>query len=75
VERFNGSYRRAILDAYIFRNIEEVRELTERWRTDYNERRPHEELGNMTPQEYKEMLLTGEIRSLGHSVPAAEANP
>ena len=29
----------------------------------------------MTPQEYKEMLLTGEIRSLGHSVPAAEANP
>lgn len=75
VERFNGSYRRAILDAYIFRNIEEVRELTERWRTDYNERRPHEALGNMTPQEYKEMLLTGEIRSLGHSVPAAEANP
>ena len=64
-----------ILDAYIFRNIEEVRELTERWRTDYNERRPHEALGNMTPQEYKEMLLTGEIRSLGHSVPAAEANP
>lgn len=75
VERFNGSYRRAILDAYIFRNIEEVRELTERWQTDYNERRPHEALGNMTPQEYKEMLLTGEIRSLGHSVPAAEANP
>ncbi len=75
VERFNGSYRRAILDAYIFRNIEEVRELTERWRTDYNERRPHEALSNMTPQEYKEMLLTGDIRSLGHSVPAAEANP
>lgn len=31
VERFNGSYRRAKLDAYVFRNIEEVRELTEEW--------------------------------------------
>ena len=75
VERFNGSYRRAVLDAYIFRNIEDVRELTERWRTDYNENRPHEALGNMTPMEYKHMLLTGEIRSMGHSVPAAAANP
>ena len=75
VERFNGSYRRAILDAYIFRNIEEVREITERWRIDYNENRPHEALGNMTPAEYKEMLLTGKIRSLGHSAPAAVANP
>ncbi|MBR4775027.1 MAG: integrase core domain-containing protein [Bacteroidales bacterium] len=67
--------RRPILDAYIFRNIEEVRELTEKWRTDYNENRPHEALGNMTPMEYKHMLLTGEIRSMGHSVPAAAANP
>ena len=75
VERFNGSYRRAILDAYIFRNIEEVRELTEKWRKDYNENRPHEALGNMTPLEYKHMLLTGGIRSKGHSVPAAAANP
>lgn len=71
----NGSYCRAVLDAYFFRNIEEVRELTERWRTDYNENRPHEALGNMTPMEYKHMLLTGEIRSMGHSVPAAAANP
>ena len=48
VERFNGSYRRAI----IFRYIEEVRELTEKWRTDYNENWPHKALGNMTPMEY-----------------------
>ena len=54
VECINGSYRRAILDAYIFRNIEEVRELTEKWRLDYNAKRPHEALGNMTPLEYKE---------------------
>ena len=37
VERFNGRCRRAILDAWIFRNLNDVRELTESWMTDYNE--------------------------------------
>ena len=36
---------------------------------------PHEALENMTPLEYKYMLLTGDICSLGLSVPAAVANP
>ena len=57
IERFNGSYRRAVLDRYIFRNISEVRELTEAWRKDYNEERPHESLDNMTPFEYREELI------------------
>lgn len=55
-ERFNGNYRRAILDAYLFRNLDEVREITERWRYDYNYNRPHEALGNMTPIEYEQKL-------------------
>ncbi len=53
IERFNGSYRRAVLDAYIFRNLNEAREQTEIWRTYYNEQRPHESLDNMTPIEYR----------------------
>jgi transposase InsO family protein len=44
----NGSYRRAVLDRYIFRNLSEVRELTGAWRKDYNEERPYEALDNMT---------------------------
>lgn len=36
----------------IFHNKSEVRELTEAWRKNYNEERPHEALDNMTPFEY-----------------------
>lgn len=61
VERFNGSYRRAVLDAYIFRNIGEVREITDRWMLDYNERRPHEALNNMSPRDYKMNFLENNI--------------
>ena len=55
IERFNGSYRRAVLDAYIFRTIDEVRMQTEAWRNYYNKERPHESLNNMTPYEYREL--------------------
>lgn len=57
VERFNGSYRRAVLNAYIFPSLEQVRELTQAWMTDYNEVRPHEALGNLTPKEYHDLLV------------------
>ncbi len=49
IERFNGSYRRGVLNAYMFRNLTEVREITEKWRQDYNNARPHTALGNKTP--------------------------
>ena len=52
VERFNGTYRREILDFYIFQTLSEVQEITERWVKEYNEERPHESLGNLTPREY-----------------------
>jgi hypothetical protein len=41
----------------LLRNLDEVREITERWRHDYNYNRPHEALGNMTPIEYKQKIL------------------
>lgn len=52
IERFNRSYREAVLDMYIFQTLAEVKEQTERWLREYNEERPHESLGNMTPREF-----------------------
>lgn len=55
IERLNGSYRRDILDAYMFFELEEVKSLTEEWIEEYNERRPHESLKNKTPKEWAEI--------------------
>ena len=57
IERFNGSYRRAVLDAYVFRTLEEVRELTEKWISYYNNERPHEALGNQAPLKFESQKL------------------
>jgi putative transposase len=53
IERFNRIYRESILDAYLFFELDQVRRLTEEWMEEYNTRRPHESLGNLTPDEWK----------------------
>lgn len=54
VERFNRLYREAVLDAYLFFELREVRALTQEWMTAYNCKRPHESLNNLTPEEWKQ---------------------
>jgi putative transposase len=49
IERFNRTYREEVLNLYLFRNLVEVRETTYWWMIEYNEQRPHDSLGNMTP--------------------------
>lgn len=51
IEWFNGSYRKEILDAYLFFNLSEVREHTQAWMDEYNNTRPLEGLGNLTSTE------------------------
>jgi len=54
IERFNKSYRGGVLDAYLFDNIDEVREVSQVWVDDYNCRRPHDALGGLPPKIYRE---------------------
>jgi putative transposase len=61
IERFNRIYRESILDAYFFFELGQVRTLTEEWMDEYNLKRPHESLGNLTPNEWKMKQLKLEL--------------
>lgn len=54
IERFNGSFRRELLDAHLVRSLARVRQLVDEWRHDYNTQRPHQALNFMTPLEFKQ---------------------
>lgn len=49
VERCNGNIRKELLNAYIFKTLDEVKIKTEEWRQDYNQNRPHSALNYKTP--------------------------
>ena len=51
IERCNGNIRRELLNAYVFKNLYEVRAMAEQWRLDYNTRRPHAALNYKTPMD------------------------
>lgn len=53
LERFNKSYRQGVLDAYMFDNIDEVREVSQIWIDDYNNHRPHDACGGLPPKVYR----------------------
>jgi len=52
IERFNRTYREEVLNAYVFETLGEVRRMTADWIVRYNEQRPHESLGDLSPRQY-----------------------
>jgi len=57
VKRFNQTCRHEVLNGYVFEDLDQMREITEQWLYSYNEERPHDAPGDLTPAEYQEKLL------------------
>ncbi|WP_135796075.1 integrase core domain-containing protein [Hydrogenovibrio crunogenus] len=52
VEQSNRMYRDKILNVYLFRVLNEVREITDNRVREYSEERSHDSLGHLTPWKY-----------------------
>lgn len=52
VERFNKTVREDLLDPNLFLSLDHANELAQIFISDYNTKRPHESLNNLTPLEY-----------------------
>ncbi len=56
-ESFHGRFRDEFLAETLFASVAEARVLSEAFRRDYNEERPHQSLGDLTPHEFKQKWL------------------
>ena len=52
IESFNGRFRDECLNCHWFMSVDDAKEKIEKWRSEYNQIRPHTSLGNLTPNEY-----------------------
>ena len=52
IEAFNGRLREECLNENWFLSLEDAREKVRVWREEYNRRRPHGALGNLSPEEF-----------------------
>lgn len=54
IERFNGSYRKEVLNTHLFTSLNQVRDETQQWIWTYNNVRPHKSLGYVAPIKFME---------------------
>jgi putative transposase len=66
IERFNKTYRDELLDQHLFLTLEDVREATYWWLIEYNEERPHDALGDLTPREARAQIAGNSTLELSH---------
>ena len=51
-ERFVGTFKHAVVERYKYERLEEFAEFTNKWLNYYNNRRPHQSLGQKSPNGY-----------------------
>jgi putative transposase len=56
IERYNRTFREEVLDAYVFEDLEQVREISAEWLQMYNEERPHDALGRQPPAVFRALI-------------------
>lgn len=56
VESFNGRFRDECLNEHWFMTLAHARAVVEAWRREYNEERPKESLGGLTPAQFAKQL-------------------
>jgi transposase InsO family protein len=56
IESFNGRLRDECLNGELFLDLLDARRKLATWRQDYNEKRPHSSIGNLTPIEYAQSV-------------------
>jgi putative transposase len=64
-ESFHARFRDEFLYGTLFASVEEARVLCEGFRREYNEERPHQALGYLTPAEYKQQWLQQQSQDFG----------
>jgi len=57
IESFNGTLRDECLNVYYFETLDSAKEIIEKWRLDYNEKRPQKRFQGLTPVQYKNRIL------------------
>lgn len=57
IERFNRTFRKDVLNAYVFTSIDQMNEIAIEWQDDYNENHPHKSLKRKSPKKF--LALTG----------------
>ena len=68
-ESFHSRLRDEFLALEMFEGVQAARRLTEEWRHEYNNYRPHSSLGYQTPIEYANRLTSARARQTGESAP------
>jgi len=67
IESFNGTLRYELLDGEIFMTLKEAQVLTEQWRQEYNQIRPHDSLSHRPPApETYQLMLQSNITNMRH---------